>query len=75
MYVLMHQNGAMYGMYYVLSRKDLVKIMGTIAFSTSASSTASSTALQLASAVFHLTRPLALCVAPLRSHDHDEICN
>ena len=67
----MHQNGAMYGMYYVLSRKDLVKIMGTIALSTSASSTA----LHHASAVFHLTCPLAVYLAPLRSHDHDEICN
>ena len=61
----------MYGMYYVPSRRDLVKIMGTIAFSTSASSAA----LHLAFAVFHLTRPLAVCLAPLRSHDHDEICN
>ena len=56
---------------YVPSSKDLVKIMCTIAFSTSASSTA----LDLVFAVFRLARPLAVCLAPLRSHEHDEICN
>ena len=45
------------------------------AYISMSNASASSIALHLAFAALHRPRPLAVCLAPLRSHDHDEICN